>query len=152
MQMPPDEWQGRPVQAITLAQDGAVWAATEGAGLYRMAGDSWLNFGTSAGLSNLFTWTVMEDSRQQIWAGTWGGGLFRKEGAEAAQQEKHLILGAFAVRGEFAGCIGRVSDDPVVNVRRGGGVIPVLELGGRSKTGPIEAARPRRRRTTGQNP
>jgi hypothetical protein len=39
-----------------------------------------------------------------------------------------------------------------VNVRRGGGVIPVLELGGRSKTGPIEAARPRRRRTTGQNP
>jgi glutathionylspermidine synthase len=74
------------------------------------------------------------------------------EGAEAADLDKYLILGAFAVRGEYAGCIGRVSDDPVVNVRRGGGVIPVLELGGRSKTGPIEAARPRRRRTTGQNP
>ena len=74
------------------------------------------------------------------------------EGATVADQEKFLILGAFAVRGEYAGCIGRVSDDPVVNVRRGGGVIPVLELGGRSKTGPIEAARPKRRRTTGQNP
>lgn len=72
------------------------------------------------------------------------------EGATYAEQDKYLILGAFAVRGEYAGCIGRVSDDPVVNVRRGGGVIPVLELGGRSKTGPIEAARPRRRRTTGQ--
>ncbi|MCZ7606756.1 MAG: hypothetical protein M5U25_11955 [Planctomycetota bacterium] len=45
-----------------------------------------------------------------------------------------------------------MSADPVVNVRRGGGVIPVLELGGRSKTGPIEAARPRRRRTTTRRP
>lgn len=71
------------------------------------------------------------------------------EGAEVVEQKKYLTLGAFAVRGEYAGCIGRVSDDPVVNVRRGGGVVPVLELGGRSKTGPIEAARPRRRRTTG---
>ncbi|MBX3475752.1 MAG: glutathionylspermidine synthase family protein [Planctomycetes bacterium] len=73
------------------------------------------------------------------------------EGSTFAEQDKYLILGAFAVRGEYAGCIGRVSDDPVVNVRRGGGVVPVLELGGRSKTGPIEAARPRRRRTTGQD-
>lgn len=72
------------------------------------------------------------------------------EGSEVVEQKKYLTLGAFAIRGEYAGCIGRISDDPVVNVRRGGGVIPVLELGGRSKTGPIEAARPRRRRTTGR--
>jgi len=72
------------------------------------------------------------------------------EGTELLEEKKYLTLGAFAVRGEYAGCIGRVSADPVVNVRRGGGVIPVLELGGRSKTGPIEAARPRRRRTTGR--
>jgi len=72
------------------------------------------------------------------------------EGAEVIEQKKFLTLGAFAIRGEYAGCIGRVSDDPVVNVARGGGIIPVLELGGRSKTGPIEAARPRRRRTTGR--
>lgn len=84
--VPPDGLQGRPVQAITLAHDGAVWAATEGAGLYRMAGNSWMNFGASAGLSNLFTWTVMEDSRQQVWAGTWGGGLFRKEGNRFVRQ------------------------------------------------------------------
>jgi hypothetical protein len=71
------------------------------------------------------------------------------EGNEAVEQTRYLALGAFAVRGEYAGCIARVSRDPVVNVRRGGGVVPVLEVGGRSKTGPIEAARPRRRRTTG---
>ena len=74
------------------------------------------------------------------------------EGTEVVDQKKYLTLGAFAIRGEYAGCIGRVSDDPVVNVRRGGGIVPVLELGGRSKTGPIEAARPRRRRTTGRRP
>lgn len=72
------------------------------------------------------------------------------EGSDVVEQKKYLTLGAFAIRGEYAGCIARVSDDPVVNVRRGGGIVPVLELGGRSKTGPIEAARPRRRRTTGQ--
>jgi len=72
------------------------------------------------------------------------------EGTEVVEQTRFLTLGAFAIRGEYAGSIARVSEDPVVNVRRGGGVVPVLELGGRSKTGPIEAARPRRRRTTGQ--
>jgi uncharacterized circularly permuted ATP-grasp superfamily protein len=72
------------------------------------------------------------------------------EGAEIVEQKKYLTLGAFAIRGEYAGCIGRVSEDPVVNVARGGGIIPVLELGGRSKTGPVEAARPKRRRTTGR--
>lgn len=72
------------------------------------------------------------------------------EGTDVLEEKKYLTLGAFAIRGEYAGCIGRVSSDPVVNVQRGGGIVPVLELGGRSKTGPIEAARPRRRRTTGR--
>lgn len=72
------------------------------------------------------------------------------EGAEMVEQKKYLTLGAFAIRGEYAGCIGRVSEDPVVSVRRGGGIVPVLEVGGRSKTGPIEASRPKRRRTTGR--
>ena len=80
MRSPPDDWQGRPVMAITSARDGALWAATEGAGLYRMDTNSWTQFGLSSGLSNLFVWSVMEDSAGQIWAGTWGGGLFRREG------------------------------------------------------------------------
>jgi hypothetical protein len=71
------------------------------------------------------------------------------EGNQVVDEQRYLTLGAYAIRGEYAGCIGRVSQDPVVNVRRGGAVVPVLEVGGRSKTGPLEAARPRRRRTTG---
>jgi signal transduction histidine kinase len=79
MRNPPDGWAGRPVQAIMQTHDGAVWAATEGAGLYRMLSNSWENFSINEGLSNSFVWSVLEDHQQRIWAGTWGGGLFRLE-------------------------------------------------------------------------
>lgn len=71
------------------------------------------------------------------------------EGATYAEVDKYMTMGACVVRGEYAGSIARVSDDPVVNVGNGGGVIPVLELGGRSKYSPIETARKKRRRRTG---
>ena len=79
MYSPPDDWQGRPVYSITRAGDGTVWAATEGAGLYRFDGANWQHYGTEQGLANPFVWSVFEDSQRQIWAGTWGGGLFRLE-------------------------------------------------------------------------
>jgi ligand-binding sensor domain-containing protein len=86
MQSPPDQWQGRPVEAITQAHDGAIWATTEGAGIYRLAGNSWSHFGAEAGLENSFVWSVIEDSRSNIWAGTWGGGLFRSDGTNFVRQ------------------------------------------------------------------
>jgi signal transduction histidine kinase/ligand-binding sensor domain-containing protein len=86
MYLPPDEWQGRPVMSITQSRDGAVWAGTEGAGVYRMDDGNWMHFGVSEGLSNLFVWAVMEDTRGQIWAGTWGGGLFRLDGGKFVRQ------------------------------------------------------------------
>lgn len=86
MHNPPDGWQGRPVLAITQAKDGAVWAATEGAGLYRLKDNEWTNFGVESGLSNSFVWSVIEDSQSNIWAGTWGGGLFRREGGQFVRQ------------------------------------------------------------------
>jgi signal transduction histidine kinase/ligand-binding sensor domain-containing protein len=93
MRNPPDDWAGRPVQAITQAHDGSVWAATEGAGLYHMLSNSWENFGLNAGLSNLFVWSVMEDSQRRIWAGTWGGGLFRLEGTNFVRKFDFLERG-----------------------------------------------------------
>jgi signal transduction histidine kinase/ligand-binding sensor domain-containing protein len=86
MYRPPDEWQGWPVKSITQSRDGAVWAATEGAGVYRLDDGNWTHFGVSEGLSNLFVWAVMEDTGGQMWAGTWGGGLFRLEGEKFARQ------------------------------------------------------------------
>ena len=86
MHLPPDEWQGWPVLSITQSRDGAVWAGTEGAGVYRMDHGNWTHFGVSEGLSNLFVWSVMEDTQGQIWAGTWGGGLFRLDGGKFVRQ------------------------------------------------------------------
>lgn len=83
---PWDDWLGRPVQAITRSRDGAVWAATEGAGLYRFADNSWTRYDAEKGLAHLFTWSVLEDSAGRIWAGTWGGGLFRLEGGQFVRQ------------------------------------------------------------------
>jgi len=73
MLSPPDEWQGRPVLSIARAQDGAIWAATEGAGIYRFKDGGWSQFP----VANPFVWSVFEDSKERVWAGTWGGGLFR---------------------------------------------------------------------------
>ena len=75
MRSPPDDWQGRPVLSTMHAHDGAIWAATEGAGVYRFKDDAWTHFE----LANPFVWSLFEDSQNQIWAGTWGGGIFRLE-------------------------------------------------------------------------
>lgn len=79
MLSPPDEWQGRPVHSITRTQDGHIWAASEGAGVYRFDGTNWTRYGVAEGLENLFVWSVLADSRQELWVGSWGGGLFRLE-------------------------------------------------------------------------
>ncbi len=82
MHSPPDQWQGRPVLSTMRAHDGAVWAATEGAGVYRFKDNVWTHFD----VANPFVWSVYEDSQKQIWAGTWGGGLFRLENGQFAIQ------------------------------------------------------------------
>jgi signal transduction histidine kinase/ligand-binding sensor domain-containing protein len=73
----PDHWQGRSLLSLSAAVDGAMWMGTEGAGVYRWHHGQWTRFGEREGLTNLFVWSILEDSRQQIWAGTWGGGLFQ---------------------------------------------------------------------------
>ena len=76
----PDHWQGRVLLSATVARDGAIWVGTEGAGLYRFFDNEWKRFGESAGLSNLYVWSVSQDARGRIWAATWGGGVFVQQG------------------------------------------------------------------------
>lgn len=74
---PPDRWQGFPVLSVTAGEDdGEIWAATEGAGLYHLKHDQWSHFEQASGLANLFVWSVSRDTNGLIWAGTWGGGVF----------------------------------------------------------------------------
>jgi signal transduction histidine kinase/ligand-binding sensor domain-containing protein len=72
MLSPPDDWLGRTVLSITQTRDGQVWAATEGAGVYRLSNGEWTRFEPD----NQFVWSVLAGSDSHIWAGTWGGGLF----------------------------------------------------------------------------
>lgn len=88
MHSPPDEWQGRPVLSTMRAHDGAVWAATEGAGVYRFLSDEWTHYD----LQNRFVWSLFEDEQKQIWAGTWGGGLFRLEDGSFVLQTNRVTM------------------------------------------------------------
>lgn len=65
--------------------------------------------------------------------------------AAVGGEGRNLLLGAYAVRGEYAGCTAWCSAGAVV-APDASQVTPVLEVGGRSKTGPIEAGRPTRKR------
>ena len=76
----PDRWQGRVVLSASPAHDGSIWVGSEGAGLYRFLGGEWKRFAESAGLSNLYVWSVSEDSQNRMWASTWGGGIFMQQG------------------------------------------------------------------------
>ena len=42
------------------------------------------HYDESNGLSNMYIWSVSEDSHGQLWAGSWGGGLYEKEGEHFA--------------------------------------------------------------------
>lgn len=77
---PPDQWQGRAVQSVTVGRDGSIWAGTEGAGIYRMRDRVWRHFDVTDGLTNYYIWSVAEDQGGHLWAGTWGGGLYLNHG------------------------------------------------------------------------
>ncbi len=77
---PPDQWQGRPIKAVTMGGDGAVWVGTEGAGVYELQAGAWKHYSVLEGLTNYYVWSLAEDPRDDLWAGTWSGGLYKKHG------------------------------------------------------------------------
>ncbi|MBP9890800.1 MAG: hypothetical protein KBG84_02750 [Planctomycetes bacterium] len=58
---------------------------------------------------------------------------------------RNLLLSAYAVRGEYAGCSAYCTEQAIIR-SHASRLVPVLEVGGRNKTGPIEAGRPTRKR------
>ncbi len=85
---PPDQWQGRAILSVCSAQDGGLWIGTEGAGLYHFLDGKWESFGTENGISNLFTWAVLESTNHHLWVGTWGGGLLERNGDKFMAPER----------------------------------------------------------------
>jgi ligand-binding sensor domain-containing protein/signal transduction histidine kinase len=72
----PDGWRGRTVLSLHVGKDDTLWLGTEGAGAYRLQRGQWTRYAEAEGLTNLFVWSVLEDTAGRTWAGTWGGGLF----------------------------------------------------------------------------
>jgi signal transduction histidine kinase/ligand-binding sensor domain-containing protein len=79
MWSPPDAFQGCAVLSFSLSPTGDAWIGTEGAGLYHHSNQGWTSYRETAGVSNVFVWSVLETRRGRLLAGTWGGGVLARE-------------------------------------------------------------------------
>ena len=77
---PPDKFRGYPVFSVAIGPEGEIWAATEGAGIYRLKNGQWSHYGRESGLYNTYVWSVSPDAGGRAWAGTWGEGVFVQQG------------------------------------------------------------------------
>ncbi len=68
------------VSSIAIAPDASVWVGTPGSGVYRIANQRVIHYGTAAGLSDDMVLSVAVDSASNVWAGTFSGGLNRITG------------------------------------------------------------------------
>ena len=65
------------VSSIAIAPDSSVWAGTPGAGVYCVANQRTVHYGTADGLSDNLVLSVAVDDAGAVWAGTFSGGLNR---------------------------------------------------------------------------
>lgn len=56
-------------RSIAIDNEGKIWTATEGAGVYFFAGDSVVNITRTEGLLSNFCYSLLSDSRNNIWVG-----------------------------------------------------------------------------------
>jgi signal transduction histidine kinase/ligand-binding sensor domain-containing protein len=66
-----------PVVGARVTQDGSLWVATWGHGLYRIQSGLVEQLSTKEGLADDFVRVLSEDSEHNLWAGTRSGGLTR---------------------------------------------------------------------------
>ena len=76
----PDDWQGASVLSITHSHDGAIWAATEGSGVYRFYDNQWTHFTASQWHFRFVRCGRFRKITKSSMGGTWGQGLFIKNG------------------------------------------------------------------------
>ena len=67
---------------------GNIWFASEGAGVSKYDGNSFLHYSTYRGISHLLVTCIVEDSKGNIWFGTNGGGACKYDGEAFTQITK----------------------------------------------------------------
>lgn len=68
------------VEGVCVSHDGSVWAGTYGAGAYCLRNGLWNRYANEQGLANLYVFSMIEDSRSNLWAGTRNGLFHFNEG------------------------------------------------------------------------
>ena len=74
---------GLPVDVIAAScvdHFGNLWFGTNGGGVSRYDGKSFVNYTTTQGLSNNVVWSILEDKSGNLWFATYGGGVSRYNG------------------------------------------------------------------------
>jgi ligand-binding sensor domain-containing protein/signal transduction histidine kinase len=71
--------------SLAVADDGTLWAGTEGGGLLHISGSSIKVLFTESGLTDGFVRSLCEDSHGQLWVGT-DNGLFRLKGSDRLER------------------------------------------------------------------
>lgn len=84
-------------RSVTIDGEGKVWGATEGAGVYCFAGDSVVNFSRQEGLLSDFCYSLLADSRGNIWVG-------HEQGFSVIDQEVGRIRSFVDIFSEGADC------------------------------------------------
>jgi signal transduction histidine kinase/ligand-binding sensor domain-containing protein len=93
------------VFSLMVAEDGALWAGTEGGGVFRVKDGVFRSYGSAQGLEDRNVRVVYQDHRGTIWAGT-DAGLFRLDGDRFTRIDGHgnvPSLAVHAMREDHAG-------------------------------------------------
>lgn len=82
-----ESFEGKWIRDVLATEDGTIWVATWGNGLFEESGDGWRQFGLYEGLVHQHVSTLTQRNNGEIWIGTDGGlsiytplsGTFRNE-------------------------------------------------------------------------
>jgi signal transduction histidine kinase/ligand-binding sensor domain-containing protein/DNA-binding response OmpR family regulator len=66
---------GFPVVCLAQSADGSLWLGTYRGGLKRFVNGTFVDYGTSNGLSSSHVWSIAADKNGCLWLGTLGGGV-----------------------------------------------------------------------------
>jgi len=85
------------IWAILEDKYGNLWFGTEGGGVSKYDGKSFIHYTEKEGLSNNSVFSILEDKEGNLWFGTWGGGVNKYDGKSFIHYTNKQGLGSLVV-------------------------------------------------------
>lgn len=95
------------VFTLTVAKDGALWAGTDGGGVFRYKDGVFRSYAEHEGLANTFVRVIYQDRSGTLWVGT-DAGLFRLNGDHFYEVDGHGDVPSLAVHAIYQDRDGRI--------------------------------------------